>query len=638
MAAQSIESRMPAAGAIAEQALAAVRSLQTWLNSALPRRDWYGLLVLLGACWLALRPYLFTHDGRLYALQALAGIYPELTLDPTLQHFNQGRLSLFTPLYSALVAKLGLWPAAWLIYVLSQTLYFVALATLVAWLLPNRRLAVITLALLVSTGGSYPPGIFGYAESFVSARLVASAFTLSALAAALHQRWVGAVLLLLAATAMHPLMALAGWLLLGWWLGREWLSLRLMLALTVLGSLLVVLVALTLPTMSPRWLAIVTARSEYLFITRWPAHQWAELLSVGVVAWLGLGSEHVRLRRLSEALLLLLLTAVLFSLVAAWHPNSWLLALQPWRAFWLVAIGEWLLVVHWLSRPARHQADLAAQAALLGGLSLGTAYTPLLLMFIPLARHGARAARTSALWSYLTLALLALALIMVVLTPLVGYQIAQRQLATAAVDYSYLELLPKLRTFFLMPVVVAGVVLMMVRRWTQPRLIASGSALLLLVAAALYDRESRHQEAADAATVRALQQRIAPTAQVYWPEHVSQVWFELQRPSYASRWQGAPGVFSEALALDVNDRLRHLVAAGLEPAHDSIFGADRITPSMPARLDLACADPRLAWLILPQLEASPPAAGAWSFHYRGKPMALIDCRSLRMTTGTGGQP
>lgn len=637
MAAQSIESRAPSAGSIATQLLNAVRSAQHWLHSPLPTKDWYGLVVLLGACWLALRPYLFTHDGRLYALQALATLNPELGVDPTLSHFNQAKLSLFTPLYSLVVAELGLWPATWLIYAVTQLLYYVALVALTSWLLPNRRLAVIALAVLVSAADTYPPGIFGYAESFVSARLVASALTLIALVAALRRHWLGTTLSLTAATAMHPLMAIAGWMLLAWWLCRERLSLRLMLVLTTIGTLLAVGLALSLPTMSPRWLAIIAARSEFLLITHWPANQWAAILSLGVVAWLGLDGEHARLRRLSEALLLLLVTAVLFSLVAAWHPNSWLLALQPWRTLWLVAIGDVLLAVHWLARPAHHPAELAAQSALLSGLTLGTAYTPLLLVLIPLARHGARHAQATMLWSYAALALLTLALFMTLLSPLVGYQIAQRLLDTATVDFQYLSLLPKLRTFFLLPVILLGVVVLMRRHLVTPKLLIPATALLMLMAAALYDRESWHRDAQDVATFHQLQQRIAPTEQVYWPQRVSHVWFDLQRPSYASRWQGAPGIFSEALALDVNARLLHLVAAGLEPPHESIFGSERITPASPADLNQACADPRLSWLILPTATGWSPA-GAWPFQVQGEPFLLIDCRSLRPPSTTGATP
>lgn len=633
--AQSIESRVPAERALAAQTLNAVQSFQRWLDGTLPSREWYGLALLLGACWLALRPYLFTHDGRLYALQAMAALSPELATDPALSHFNQSKLSLFTPLYSLLVAQIGLWPAAWLLYTVTQLLYYAALMALVSWLLPNRRLGLLALAALVSGAGTYPPGLFGYAESFVSARLIASALTLIALVAARHQRWLGATLLLLTATAMHPLMAIAGWVLLGWWLGREWFSLRVMVILASAGLALAVVVALQLPTMSPQWLAIVTARSEYLFITRWPASQWAVILSSAVIIGLSLNSELPRLRRLSEALLLVLISAVLLALVAAWHPNSWLLALQPWRSLWLVAIGSILLALHCLTRPAQQPADLAAQAALLTGLTLGTAHTPFLLALIPLARYGRRETPAHNIWQYTALALLALALLMVLLSPLVGFGIAQRVLATATADFHYLELIPKLRPFFLMPLILAGVIVLM-HRPSRPLPLAALAGGLLLLAGLLYDRAGLHQDPRDEAALRQLKQRIAPTEQVYWPERVSRVWFDLQRPSYASRWQGAPGIFSEALAVDINARLLHMVRAGLEPAHNSILGAERITPAVPADLHLACADSRLSWLILPDTRRLPRPATAWSFRFQGEPLLLIDCRPLRGSGGAGG--
>lgn len=626
--AQSIDVSAAPRGTLFAPVLDAIRKFQAWACSPLSNRDWVALVIVLAGFWFALRPYLFIHDGRLYALQALAGIHPGLAADPVLSHFNQGALSLFTPVYSTLTGWLGLWPAAWTIYGISQLIYYICLVALVAWLLPNRRLAILALTILVSTSGTYPPGIFRFSESFVSARLVAEALVLGSMVAATRHRWWSCALLLIAGTAMHPLMALAGWGLLGWWLCKLWLGRRKALLLAALCLLAAITVALvTLPPMADTWRAIVVARSEFLFMGHWLPSQWSTMISTMAIAGLGLRSHDPRIQSLSEATLLLLFAAVALSLIAEWHSSAFMLSLQPWRVLWLVTIAEIILLVSLLGRPAEDERQLVIQGALLASLTLGTVWSLLILSLIPLALWQ----RASNLfWHYTALFLFASTAVMVLLSPVVGIAIGQQTLNYISPHpLAPLNLLPKLRGYFFMPIALACIVLMLSKHWTRPYHIALIIVPLFTGAVLLSDHESAHRDANDAVIIQELRHRIAPDEQVYWPSNVSRVWFDLERPSYASLWQGAPGIFSEALARDVNSRLLHLVAAGLEPPSKHFAGHERLIPASPANLNQACSDRRLKWLILPTQAGATLPQGSWQFQYRGAAMGLIDCNDLR---------
>ena len=82
-----------------------------------------GLTLAFGltALYVLAHPYLgIEHDALLYALQALRHLYPEaLGGDLFFRHGSQDAYTVFPWLYAALIGRVGLGPAAWLLTQLS---------------------------------------------------------------------------------------------------------------------------------------------------------------------------------------------------------------------------------------------------------------------------------------------------------------------------------------------------------------------------------------------------------------------------------------------------------------------------------------------------------------------------------------
>jgi len=176
------------------------------------RRAFLGLILVITAFWMVQHAYEgVVHDSMLYAFAALARLHPEsLGHDVFLRLGTQDRFTVFSPIAAVFIEHLGLERAAALITFIAQLGFFAC-----GWLLARRlmppALAVLAIALLVMLPPVFGDGhIFSYIEPFMTARLPAEVFVLAALASALAKKYVPSALCMIAATALHPIMASAG--------------------------------------------------------------------------------------------------------------------------------------------------------------------------------------------------------------------------------------------------------------------------------------------------------------------------------------------------------------------------------------------------------------------------------------------
>ncbi len=239
------------------------------------------LTLLMAGIWsLTHRYHELSADAELYALQALAKLRPALAADIYLQNASQDRYTVFSWFYAKVMAQLGLHQAARCLYFICSA-WFLAAAWFLMRRLSDARTAWLALVLLMIQVGHYGSyGVFRFSEEFLTARSLAEALIVTALACFFGgaRAWAGAI----AAAAMfiHPLMALPGLLL----LLCLWAPPRLSIQGALAGICLAGLIALTalvaarptgvLALMDGTWLAVVRERSQFLFLQLWRASDW----------------------------------------------------------------------------------------------------------------------------------------------------------------------------------------------------------------------------------------------------------------------------------------------------------------------------------------------------------------------------
>jgi len=310
-----------------------------------------GLLALAAAgLYLLLHPYLgITHDARLYSLQALNHLRPDLYgNDIFLHHGSQDEYTFFTPLYAAVVSWLGIEPAAAFLTFLSQAAFLLS-AFLLARHLHATRQALFALCLLLLLPDHYGPArIFSFLEEFITPRQLAEALVLFGITAWLRRSRKLAVVFVACAMLTHPIMGLAGAALFASDASLpHW---RKVLPAILAIPLLAILAgkAGLIPAhfrIDEEWLAIVLGRAEYLSLLHWSSDDWGR--AVTVLATLAIAAKSLRgeMHRLAIAMLLSTGTLMLFAFVGADLLRiSLIMQAQPWRALWLATVIAILLI------------------------------------------------------------------------------------------------------------------------------------------------------------------------------------------------------------------------------------------------------------------------------------------------------
>jgi len=232
-----------------------------------------GTALTVLAIWVLGHPYsgIEYNDSSLYSLLALARLHPQtLPTDVFLRFGSQDTYTVFSPLFASAIHWFDLEPAA-------SALAFAGQVTLIAcgwWLarsVMSARLALLAVGLLIALPSNY--GVahsFNYVESFLTPRQLAEAATLAALAAYLTRRYVMTCVCLLAAIVLHPIMALAGIVLLGFLHGAMPRPKRALVvaACAVPLSLLPILITpwRSFAPFDPEWLNLVPTEAPYLFL------------------------------------------------------------------------------------------------------------------------------------------------------------------------------------------------------------------------------------------------------------------------------------------------------------------------------------------------------------------------------------
>jgi hypothetical protein len=577
-----------------------------------------GLAVVLLLCvstWALAHGYRgIEHDACLYTLQALARLRPDsLAQDVFLRFGSQDRFTLFSPIYAALIGRLGVGPAA-AVLTLTFQLAFLAGATVLARRVMPTSMALLGVAVLLAIPGFYGADrVFRVVEPFVSPRMAAEALVLFALAAALGCRRKLALGLLAAAMLLHPVMAAVGFAALV--LPHRGLP-RSQPGLLLAGAgVLLAAAAAVIGRLDSTWLGLIEGRSPYAFLTHWSLEDWGRTavpLATLAVGSRVLGSSGAR--DLCQAALWASLAGLALTLVGCDGLRLTLVTqLQPWRWLWLATTVAALLLpaiagAGWQSPVAGKITTLLLVSTWIFAAGMLALLTSLAAVAsLGLARYSARPELRHVLYGSVGLLLIAgvnsiasnlLFLESFYADPQIPLWI--RHVAGVTGDGSIPVAAVLLATWLarhergtpalVLLAALAGMVCIALfpdawRRWSQQRFPA------VLVA--------------QFASWRAL---IPPGAAVFWSESALESWVLLERPSYLSVLQSSGMMFSRAAALELQrraDALRGVVPATAYLRLDG--GGAGIGPSS-SQLEQACATSEFRFLVTPVRLSWQPVA------------------------------
>jgi hypothetical protein len=310
------------------------------------RQSIQGVSLILGllALWTLTHRYrgLF-HDGLLYAVQAIARIHPYFATDVMLSGTSQDSFTLFSPLYAALIQMFGIIGASTLLFALCTAGYL-----FVAWLVVRRLFdspaAYMTVAVLICVSSDYGAwSVFHCLEDFLTARSLAEACVVGAIAAYYWQRsWMAAGLIAIG-MLIHPVMALPGLLLLLCLIVP--VRVAAMAATMGLAALAFASFAAvhgfaplaSFKPMDPKWLEVVEERSMFLFLKDWRVVDWeVQLRPLLFLALAQAVIADAKIRKLCWAAVLVGMSGLALAAVPdAVGPIPILLQGQAWRWVWI---------------------------------------------------------------------------------------------------------------------------------------------------------------------------------------------------------------------------------------------------------------------------------------------------------------
>lgn len=521
-------------------------------------------VLVTAALWFTVHPLVgLVHDSVLYLGQALARQQPDaFQADLFLSLSGQDRFTLATALTSRLHAVLGIGIVNTSLLLLTQCLSALLLLALIRPMIGARAAWLGLLLYACASNGYGPEQTFGFAEPFLTARSLAEPMVWGALLAWYASRRLLALALLVAASLMHPLIALPGWVVVWCALLRKDARWALLLV-PILGSAVSFVLLGWPPQLAPfdaQWLLAIKQRNvvflHQMDLADWckavlPAFTLALVVRRRAVGW------AVSLAVLDAAVLLLGAAVVAADLLHSALPTQ----LQLWRGLWpMQALG--LVLLPWLVMEQTRQPaplQLCIRLAALAALTAVNASVPsgpwliswwLLLSVVPTDKV------TTAVARWVTFATGALLLSAVASS--VDVMTAK---APRSIPYAVHQLwMP----WFATPAVAVSLLLL---AWY----VAARKAWLTVVAglgllgasAALWDQRTGLMHAIENVrppNTHPWQTLIPEQAPVLWPGHPEAIWALLHRPVFYDETQGAASVFNRELAITFARRQEYFSA------------------------------------------------------------------------------
>lgn len=510
--------------------------------------------------WLLARPYAgLWHDGLLYTLQGLNILHPD-RYGQDLFFFSQtqAKYSIFPSVLAWGVEQTTVREATFLIMFTAGLAFFCSALLLLSRMISGPRLwqGMLVLALFPHLYGANQT--FAFAESFLTARSLAEPFSLLGLAFLVFgQHWL-AVLSLLLAAVLHPLVSLPVIAV-----AMLYLSLkdRRFLVLPMLGAIAALVLwwqawgpfAGLFQVIDAEWRAVL-ASDPTLFLSQWSAADWNVVafdltVLILVSTRLGGNARTLAISLLAWTIFGLAATAALADGLALLLPTQ----LQLWRSFWLAHCIS-LALVPWLFSCLKAEAKEGVGLFLL--IALVTMDLPGSLlasaMVFLLVRNSTRdrdAVVKKLRWG----AGAVIVLVIAADTPaIVEYALENPQQGILR-QASLLLSVPALGY-----VIAAYGYRLLQRMRTLP--MATVCMLTLVLAIVLWDARTDdfRSEIEGYQGNRGIFPEVSELQQVYWHDQPLAVWLLIRAPSYFSYRQCAGAVYSRETTFECSRRARVL--------------------------------------------------------------------------------
>jgi hypothetical protein len=519
------------------------------------------VLVVYASVWTITRPYAgLIHDAKLYALQTLATLKPEIySGDLFLRFGSQDSFTVFPRIYAPIGALIGIEHAA-AVLTFGISVLWLGTGFLIARALAGPRLALLSLGLLIAIPGWYGGyQVIHIGEMYLTARLPAELIALWAFLAQLHRKQSLALVLAFCAALVHPLIGLPAIGVIVLMAIRRRFGPASVMYAAVAVVLCGTIGALVIPVQPidtlQEWADIVRTRSGWLFPDQWLAVDWQyHVLALLTLVLAGRFAVDPRTKDLAISSLWLGLAGIGLAFVAgALTGHPLLLRVQPWRWMWvacffaiaflpLAAEGLWRQGVGAIERTA---AVLLAAAWLLadsvGGL-LAIAAVAVLYLPATVAVSSSRALHRGA-WAVLTLACLT--------SVMAAVQYAVNPLDTNLDSMLVQRVVNALGSgsFALLAVTASWLLVSNIRSRVGLFAFAAVAvtALALLTPRAIRDWTASRYSGPAVQAFSAWRAVIPQDAEVLWLNDTMATWLLLERRSYFSQDQLAGILYSPAM-------------------------------------------------------------------------------------------
>jgi hypothetical protein len=561
------------------------------------------------------RPYRgIIQDAHIYMGRALADLDPNgVGRDLMFVHDGQFGFSLFRLAAAAMVWCFGLAAAAKTLAILAAFAWFFGVRAIARQFASGTTVwaAVIFVALLPNAyGAPYP---LGFAELTAIPRPFAEALVLAGLAAFAAHRDGVALMFIAAAALLHPIMALAGCAVVLAVLG--WEDKRWFWFFAPAGALLILAGWLGVPLLDRLFMAVDPAlrslhesRSPFLFPSLWPLESFPPLLVQATSIAIAAHGQNGRRRVILAAIIAVGLAGIAMpAIFGDWLSSLLFLQAQLWRMAWLMAavgalafgicaVDLWragasarivlaLLVLCWSFNT---QGAVAGPAAILA-----------LLLYFRAARFAPWFTPRPVAYSWI------FTLGVSILWQLRLYAYLWHFAMAAPAGYGNLQMV-LIRGFLVLPLCAITIYFAVAKPRVSPFLQGAAVVVLLTATLALWDHRSPAQHMMEESfpppeMMRLLGQR---QGEVLWIDGLSESWFILGRPQWATPLQGIPIIFSSTLAAEWRRRMQLLM--DLRLADQKSFApwsapasADRARLSRDGVRRLRAWDDAPVWIIAP---------------------------------------
>jgi hypothetical protein len=510
-------------------------------------------------------------DATIYIGRALADLDPQgLGRDLLFTHDGQSQFSLYPRLVKRLVAAWGTNGASLCLVVSATCLWIAALSVFARRFVSWQHVWIIVAFVAVLPNNYGSPQHFTFSEMMANPRPLAEALVLFGLAALIGGRTFLTFLGLLAATLVHPLMALAGWTAVGlalclqdrrWWIaagaGIFALALGTILGVPPLDRLILAI--------DPDVKALAMGRAALLFPTHWPLAFLGPIIAQMATIAIAASLVRGRQRYLLLAIMVVGIGGITIQILFGDILSSMLvIQAQFWRMAWLTgAIGSFALAL--CSLKLWEQATIGrvvlafvamtwlASDEPFAAASLGSAA---LILHFTKDRFAWQVSKLS-VWAIWTCAcLFALVVNVYYFSGYAGFVAQIPADASEAFGYFWNK------RYIAFPIGIFILALMLPQAGTRFIWLCRGVTALILVTIAIHFWDDRRP------MVRLIDSNIHPPelmnaiankpGEVLWIGGAAEAWYLTGRPQWASPQQGVASIFSRDLTLEWRERIMFL--------------------------------------------------------------------------------